>query len=1139
MIAPLRSLLRLLWVVCCSVGFVAPVVRSQDPPVVAAVQDPQASTSAVQERFDQTKADETLAPELKAALLETWGKALEDARKADAAEAGRLRFQGLRSAVPDNLAQAQRLLADLEQRPPGPPVLTTLQDLESGLATANLAQLEQGLAKAQQDQAGNARATTELEKELTRRSERRAAAPAANKELRARLESLPAQIPDAPEIDPRQLAARRALRAAERRRLQAEIDAATAELDAYGAEEELYRARRDLAARQATWDKANVEAWQAQVQVVRDHEARRATALAKAEAKAARRADPQVARLAADNEELTKKLATLSTSLLPRAELEKAGTDADLERLTREFEAVKKRVTIVGATDEVGALLRDRRSRLSELTSNSLVRSRDRRARLADALLNHFNYDERRLDLVADPEAWSEEEFGTANRHAELAGEAAAEARRLREARLGLLTRLGEGYNLLWKTLNDVDTTESQLFDLVDGYRDYVAEHVLGIRSSRPLWQLAPRATIEEVLWFGNPAEYVRAGGLLLGRMLDLVWPLALLLPLVVLLAFRRSLRRRIAGEGELALRGSNVSYAPTVRAFVHTLLRTIPLPALLWGCGRLLASHPECTDFGMALARGATSSMPFLALVLALRAAVLPGGLCEAHFAWQRKTIGLLRANLSLILPAAFPLSFLLGALEARSPVPEAGRLATWVLLVELLLLLVVAWRMLHPGRGLIAGPARTGGPVLRFRWLWFALGFGTPLVLLLMATLGYDYTAMQLARRLLYTVAVVAAGVFAHALIVRALVLERRRLQIRRAQERLQAAKAPADAAATAELLAAQEVDPGSLAQQTQTLLRGVLTILVLFATFRIWVDVLPALAILHRIPLWTDASSTPPVAITLWDLLLSLVVLGLSLAAGRNLPAMLELLVLQRLALPPGERHAVTTLARYGIVIVGVLLAFSTIGVGWSKVQWLVAAVSVGLGFGLQEIFANFVSGLILLFERPARVGDVVTVGETTGKVTRIRIRATTIQDWDRKELVVPNREFVTTRFVNWTLTDPVVRWTIPVAVARGTDTDLALDLLRQAARKSRWALSDPAPEAMFVRFGEGSLDLQLRVYLDMSTVEIHWITEVHQSIERLFREHGITIALPQREVHVDARGLSTGRRVPPAAPERPAG
>jgi potassium efflux system protein len=123
------------------------------------------------------------------------------------------------------------------------------------------------------------------------------------------------------------------------------------------------------------------------------------------------------------------------------------------------------------------------------------------------------------------------------------------------------------------------------------------------------------------------------------------------------------------------------------------------------------------------------------------------------------------------------------------------------------------------------------------------------------------------------------------------------------------------------------------------------------------------------------------------------------------------------------------------------VGILLVLGTLGVSWMHLQWMAAALSVGIGFGLQEIVANFVSGLIILFERPIRVGDTVTVGDTDGVVTKIRIRATTIRNWDRKELLVPNKEFVTGRLLNWSLSDPVTRIVLVVGVAYGSDVDRA--------------------------------------------------------------------------------------------------
>jgi potassium efflux system protein len=122
--------------------------------------------------------------------------------------------------------------------------------------------------------------------------------------------------------------------------------------------------------------------------------------------------------------------------------------------------------------------------------------------------------------------------------------------------------------------------------------------------------------------------------------------------------------------------------------------------------------------------------------------------------------------------------------------------------------------------------------------------------------------------------------------------------------------------------------------------------------------------------------------------------------------------------------------------------------TLGISWGRVQWLVAALSVGIGFGFQEIVANFISGLIILFERPVRVGDVVTIGDTTGTVTKIRIRATTVRNWDHQELLVPNKQFITGQLLNWTLSDALNRIVIRLGVDYNADVRLALRLMAEA-------------------------------------------------------------------------------------------
>ncbi|MBU4400127.1 MAG: mechanosensitive ion channel, partial [Planctomycetes bacterium] len=237
-----------------------------------------------------------------------------------------------------------------------------------------------------------------------------------------------------------------------------------------------------------------------------------------------------------------------------------------------------------------------------------------------------------------------------------------------------------------------------------------------------------------------------------------------------------------------------------------------------------------------------------------------------------------------------------------------------------------------------------------------------------------------------------------------------------------------------------------------------------------------------------------------------------------AAKNIPGLLEMAVLQYLPLDAGARYAVATISRYFITIAGTIFCFGALGVGWSKVQWLVAAMSLGLGFGLQEIFANFVSGLIILFERPVRVGDVVTIDDISGVVSRIRIRATTITDWDRKELIIPNKEFITGRVLNWTLTNQMNRVVVEVGVAYGTDTELATKILLEIAQNHPHVLKDPPPHVVFDSFGASALNFVMRCYLPNLDNRLTVIHELHVAVDREFRAAGIEIAFPQQDVHI---------------------
>ncbi len=179
---------------------------------------------------------------------------------------------------------------------------------------------------------------------------------------------------------------------------------------------------------------------------------------------------------------------------------------------------------------------------------------------------------------------------------------------------------------------------------------------------------------------------------------------------------------------------------------------------------------------------------------------------------------------------------------------------------------------------------------------------------------------------------------------------------------------------------------------------------------------------------------------------------------------------------------------------------------------------AALSVGLGFGLQEIVANFVSGLIILFERPVRVGDTVTVGELTGTVSRVRIRATTITDWDRKEIIVPNKSFITEQVINWTLSDPITRIVIPVGISYGSDVQLAHRVMEETLLAMPLVLDDPPPRVYFVGFGDSSLNFRLNVYSRELSDRLPLTHAVHEELLGALRKNGIEIPFPQRDLHL---------------------
>ena len=225
-----------------------------------------------------------------------------------------------------------------------------------------------------------------------------------------------------------------------------------------------------------------------------------------------------------------------------------------------------------------------------------------------------------------------------------------------------------------------------------------------------------------------------------------------------------------------------------------------------------------------------------------------------------------------------------------------------------------------------------------------------------------------------------------------------------------------------------------------------------------------------------------------------------------------------ILKKLHIKEGIRYTLRRLTEYTFVLVGTIIAFQFVGIDLSGLAVIFGLLSVGIGFGLQNVTANFVAGLILLFERPIKIGDRITVGDVEGDVEEISLRATKIRTLNNISIIVPNSQFVSSNIVNWSYGDLRIRLDIDVGVSYGSDLDLVLASLREVALENPKVLEEPAPDVLFREFGESSWNLRLRLWIDNPQGHHRIRSDVNCAIVRKFRERKIEIPFPQRDLHV---------------------
>jgi potassium efflux system protein len=951
----------------------------------------------------------------------------------------------------------------------------------------------------------------------------------------------------------------------EARRLEQQV--AQVELDTYDLRRELFAARRDLRARESSYYEARLAHLQEALGNQRNVEGMQALEDARSDERTWAGLDPELSAIAARNVALAERRTGRDGLAARIEETERSSTRArqKLVDLSEAFSTVRDKAEVLGFTDTIGLILRKERAALPDVDRRRAA-IRDRGREIAAVQLELFELEAERRDLASIDARARRLAAGAADelKRQELTAAAGA----LLLAQRGLLDTLISDQEAYFGALVDLDAAERELVASTLAYRDYIDEHVLWIRSASFPSLLDPAACAAALVWLGDPDNLAAAGN----TFVRVTWlrPFSALLGLLVVLVLLVYRGRAARAAREISSNRGRERGGPVIGALFALVAAgwaAAAWPALLHFVAWVLISGAATGDsYSRAIAHGLESvAGPFFTFELA-RQILCKGSIARAFFGWPGKALDVARIALASSMAAALPLLFIAAVFHAHTVEAWNDSLGRACYVAALLVFAVGLRRALAPDTALTQAAIRrmVASGSRRLAQHGGALGPGLAVLLALATVAGFYFTTRDLGERLHATLRLVAVLGIANGLALRWLALARGRLARKTAEQRRAAqGKSEAQGSGEAGVVVETEPDLSSVGSQTRQLLRSGLGVALVVGLWFVWADVFPAFRVLDNVEIWhVEAESGLPtsvagadapgeeggaiqgaspgpasdvVSVTLGDLGAAVVVLVLTVIAARNLPGFLELAVLPGTGLAPGVRYAVTSVARYSIAIVGAVATFSALGIRWANIQWLVAAMTVGLGFGLQEIFANFVSGLIILFERPIRVGDTVTLGEVTGTVTRIRIRATTLLDWDRKELVVPNKEFITGQLINWTLSDPLIRVRIVVGIAYGSDTELAERLLYAAAKECPLVLEEPQASVLFDQFGDNSLTFTLRCFI--SGLESYWQAQhaLHMLVDRKFRAAGVEIAFPQRDLHLRSVAEAVPVRILGEAPE----
>ncbi len=1123
--------------------------------------DRQLDLKSVRQAREQIKDNAALETELKERLLGLYEQAISDLQAAEQSQRQILQHQRDHADIKPQISALQ---AELERISPEEiqeiPETTSAEKVEN-LLTQELAVLA-SLRVALRD------AEELAEERLTRRTEIARSLGSLGQQLEALSDKLRSALQTSPSEELRDAVRTRLL--AQREALLRKSDSLRAELELVEARAGLIPCRRDLADLRVARSEELALRLETTLSRLRKKEADRSLKEVREQTEKISSRLPQLSSVAEETEQYAAMLWGPSGVIaeLFKADHALAETRKQISELERITQLTRRRFEAVGHTGDITQWwphipedfprTADVRRDIS-LRETLLPNVQHQLIQLEQARANFREFERSVRDLARESSKENDGDLDAADLKL---------VRDLVHTRRELLDSLTDYYGRYSGNLVELITVLRSFADQQWRIGEFVRERALWVRSVPGLPIPDIQTTLAAVLWILSPENWRPLPGVLLGVLSDRPVRIVSFLLLLGLLLFSRGhIKRRLKVLAGRAGTPEKESFWASAEALAHTLLLAAPFPVVIYFSGRLLVQtnrSPFLVDAGEAL----FSIAALVALFELARQWLRPDGFAAAHLNWPAEVITPIHAGLVwpqlIFLPALYVALHLVGAglyldasAELQSYNNSLGRIAFVVSLAGIGMSLI---GVLRP---------RDWRQSINRRVSFYAI----PLVLLtfflplFLATLGFYLTGVLLAYQMFRTVWV-GMGV----LIIGGLLYRWLNVNLHGQFRRGSISAAPGAREATLSPVSKQDQEDFRVAEaRSRQFVHFILVLLLAGGLFSVWSEAIPALQILKRIQLWptitmmepteegdlslagttatadtgkdssgagdstegatpsapipmpiggqATAKSVPEAdtVLTIWNLLQALLSAFITGVLVRNLPGVLEFILIKRTMVDSGARIAYSTLSRYAIMILGIVVTFGFLNISWSNIQWLAAALTFGLGFGLQEIVANFISGLILLIERPVRVGDAVKIGQLQGRVTRTQIRATTISLWDKSEMIVPNKEFITQKLINWTLSDSRRRIEIPLRVAYGTKVEKVKQVLLGVAVAHADVLEEPSPQALLLEFGEDALKFELRAFVDFG-IGLKTKDDLLVAIDKAFQEEGIEFALPRLRIEM---------------------